>query len=77
MRLATTLIATLVASAFSIQAQAVTLIPAASRTDMVHDVRRGIVYVANGTEIVRYDVNAGMPLSPITLRGNLGGIAHR
>lgn len=73
MRFASALIATLVAVALSSIAHAVTLIPAASRADMVHDAKRGLVYVTNGPYLLRYDLATSTLLPPITLGGNLMG----
>jgi hypothetical protein len=46
------------------------LINATNRTDMVYDHARGLIYVANGSEIERYDVVHNYPLSPIVLSGS-------
>jgi hypothetical protein len=51
-----------------------TLIPAASRVDMVHDEARNLVYISSGNQILRYDVSSATFLSPIVLAGTLGGI---
>lgn len=57
------------------QADAVgTFIAAANRTDMVYDGSRGIIYIANGTEVLRYGKSCGCMLDPITVGGNLEGI---
>lgn len=50
------------------------LISAASRLDEVYDSARGIVYVTNGSQIVRYQVSTGTYLAPISLTGTLAGI---
>ena len=69
------LLAAAVLSGFVLPAWAVgTLIPAGSRIDMVHDDARGLVYVSNGTQVLRYQVSTGTFLSPIDLGGALGGI---
>lgn len=69
------LLAAMVLSGFALPAFAVgTLIPASSRMDMVHDEARGLVYISNGTQVLRYDVATGTMLSPIVLGGALGGI---
>ena len=51
-----------------------TFIAAANRTDMVYDGSRGIIYVANGTEVLRYGMGCGCTLDPITVGSNLEGI---
>ncbi|TXH68384.1 MAG: tandem-95 repeat protein [Lysobacteraceae bacterium] len=51
-----------------------TLIPAAQRTDMAHDGARGVVYVANGGEVLRYHLGSGGFLAPIVLGGSLRGL---
>jgi hypothetical protein len=69
------LLAAIVLSVFALPAFAVgTLIPAASRIDMVHDEARGLVYISNGTEVLRYRVATGTFLAPIALGGALAGI---
>jgi len=69
------LLAAIVLSGFALPVFAVgTLIPAASRIDVVHDEARGLVYISSGTEVLRYDVSSGTFLAPITLGGALGGI---
>ncbi len=50
------------------------LINAANRTDMVYDHVRGLIYVANGSEIERYDVAHNYPLGPIVVGGSLKGL---
>jgi hypothetical protein len=50
------------------------LINAANRTDMVYDHARGLIYVANGSQVERYDVVHNYPLSPIVLGGSLMGL---
>jgi hypothetical protein len=60
---------------FALPAWAVgTLIPAASRVDMVYDDSRGLVYISNGSQVLRYDPATNAFLSPIDLGGQLGGI---
>jgi Bacterial Ig domain len=49
-------------------------VPASQRIDMVHDDLRGVVYITNGGEVLRYDVARRTFLSPIVLGGNLAGI---
>jgi hypothetical protein len=69
------LLAAIVLSGFALPAFAVgTFIPAGSRIDMVHDDARGLVYISNGTQVLRYHVATGTFLSPITLGGALGGM---
>ncbi|MBX3714279.1 MAG: cadherin-like domain-containing protein [Lysobacter sp.] len=58
---------------FSVFAEG-TLIPAPHRVDMVHDDARGLVYITQGGEVLRYHVASGTFLSPIVLGGRLRGI---
>lgn len=51
-----------------------TLVPATQRADMVHDDARGVVYIANGGEVLRYHLASGAFLAPIALGGALQGI---
>jgi len=51
-----------------------TLIPAANRVDMVHDFSRNIIYISNGSQILRYDVQSSSFLSPYDLGGTLLGM---
>ncbi|MFK2877913.1 Ig-like domain-containing protein [Rhodanobacter hydrolyticus] len=51
-----------------------TFIPAANRTDMVYDAQRDLIYIANGSSVLRYDVTAGAFLSPLNLGGQLEGV---
>lgn len=51
-----------------------TLIAAPQRVDMVHDDARGLVYITQGGEVLRYHVASGTFLSPIVLGGMLRGI---
>ena len=51
-----------------------TLIPAPDRVDMVHDFKRNVIYVSNGGQVLRYDVNADVMLAPIDIGGFLYGI---
>lgn len=51
-----------------------TLVPASQRVDMVHDDSRGIVYITQGGEVLRYHVASGGFLSPIVLGGQLKGV---
>lgn len=74
MRLITALLVTFVLSSFSAPSVAATLIPAANRADMVHDAKRGRIYVTNGPNLVTYLVNGGALLTPINFGGNLAGI---
>jgi hypothetical protein len=69
------LLAAAVLSGFALPAFAVgTLVPASSRIDMVHDDARGLVYISNGSQVLRYQVSSGTFLSPIQLSGALGGL---
>lgn len=45
------------------------LVPAANRTDLVHDLATDILYIANGSEISRFDIGSQNFLAPITLPG--------
>ncbi|MBL9173952.1 MAG: PQQ-binding-like beta-propeller repeat protein [Verrucomicrobiales bacterium] len=49
-------------------------IPAASRSDFIHDGRREMVYIANGSQLVRYDLAAKALLPALALGGNLRGM---
>lgn len=51
-----------------------TLIPAAGRVDMVHDAARGVVYITDQGNVLRYDVTNGAFLAPIEIGGQLNGI---
>ncbi len=51
-----------------------TLIPAPQRVDMVHDDSRGILYITQGGEVLRYHVDSGDFLAPIVLGGALKGL---
>lgn len=66
--LTATLVAALPASA------AGTLIPAPQRVDMVHDDSRGLIYISQGGEVLRYHIASGGFLSPIVLGGQLKGL---
>ena len=48
------------------QAQAV-FVSSPARTDMVHDARRGIIYIANGSQIRRYRISTKSFLPALTL----------
>ena len=52
-----------------------TLIPAASRVDMVYDSGRDTVYITNGDSVLRYHLGSNSFLTPFVVPGaNLGGI---
>jgi hypothetical protein len=51
-----------------------TFIPAAHRTDMVYDAQRDLIYIANGTSVLRYDITQAGFLTPINLGGQLIGM---
>jgi len=51
-----------------------TLIPAPQRVDMVHDDSRGLIYISQGGEVLRYHIASGGFLSPIVLGGQLKGL---
>lgn len=50
-----------------------TLIPAADRKDMVHDAKRGIIYITDQDKVLRYEVQTQTFLPPIILGGQLSG----
>jgi hypothetical protein len=69
------LLAAILLSGFALPAFAVgTFVPASSRIDVAHDDSRGLVYISNGNQILRYHPASGTFLSPVTLSGSLGGI---
>lgn len=74
MRLVISLMAAFFAAVASMSAVAVTLITAQNRVDMVHDAQRGIVYVTDGTDVLRYQTSTATLLPPLSLGGDLGGI---
>jgi DNA-binding beta-propeller fold protein YncE len=49
-------------------------VPAQQRRDMVYDDRHGVVYITNGSDLLRYDVVNSTFLSPVALGGSLIGI---
>ncbi len=51
-----------------------TFIPASERTDMVYDAQRDLIYIANGTSVLRYDITQAGFLTPINLGGQLMGM---
>lgn len=51
-----------------------TFIPAPDRTDMVHDDQRGLVYIAAGSEVLRYRVADGSFLPSVVTGGALRGL---
>lgn len=51
-----------------------TFIAAPDRTDMIDDPARGLIYIANGDRILRYDVSCDCQLAPIVLGGTLKGL---
>jgi hypothetical protein len=51
-----------------------TLAPAPQRVDMVHDDVRGLIYITQGGEVLRYHIASGTYLSPIALGGRLRGV---
>lgn len=50
------------------------LIPAQARRDMVYDEHHGVVYIAGGSQLLRYEVASGTFLTPVELGGSLNGI---
>jgi hypothetical protein len=68
-------LAAAVLSVLALPAHAVgTLIPASARMDAVHDDARGLVYISNGTQVLRWQESTGTFLSPIALGGQLTGM---
>jgi hypothetical protein len=56
-------------------AQAVgTFVPAPQRTDMVYDDRRDLLYISNGSQLLRYQLSAGAFIDPLELGGSLKGM---
>jgi FG-GAP-like repeat/Bacterial Ig domain len=51
-----------------------TLISAPNRTDMVIDTARQMIYIANGTQVLRYDLSCDCQATPLTLGGALKGM---
>ena len=52
-----------------------TLIPAASRVDMVYDSGRDVLYITNGDSVLRYHISSDSFMTPFVVPGaNLGGI---
>jgi uncharacterized repeat protein (TIGR01451 family) len=51
-----------------------TFIPAANRTDMVEDSSRGLLYIANGNCVLRYDLTNQTFLTPFNFGTNLRGM---
>lgn len=51
-----------------------TFIPAANRTDMVYDASRDLIYIADGSSVLRYDIIQGGFLAPVNLGGQLVGM---
>ncbi len=51
-----------------------TFISAPQRVDMVHDDSRGLIYISQGGEILRYHIATGSFLPPIVLGGRLKGL---
>lgn len=51
-----------------------TLVPAPQRVDMVHDDSRGLLYITQGGEVLRYRIATGDFLPPIVLGGALKGL---
>ncbi|MGY3039197.1 hypothetical protein ACVWWQ_000784 [Rhodanobacter sp. TND4EL1] len=51
-----------------------TFIAAPNRTDMVIDTARQMIYIANGTQVLRYDLSCDCQTTPITLGGAIKGM---
>ena len=51
-----------------------TFIAAANRTDMAVDTKRHMIYIANGTQVLRYDLTCNCQATPVTLGGSLKGM---
>lgn len=49
-------------------------IAAPNRTDMIDDPARGIIYIADGTQVLRYGIDCGCQLDPVQLGGDLKGM---
>lgn len=67
-------IALLLASCPAFAAAAGTFVPAANRVDMAHDAERGLIYITDGTQILRYAPDSASFLTPIAVGGQLGGL---
>ncbi|MDH5829256.1 Ig-like domain-containing protein [Luteimonas sp. M1R5S18] len=46
-----------------------------NRTDMVHDARRGVIYIANGSQVRRYQISTRTFLPALTLNANSRAMA--
>lgn len=73
-RRAATLLATVLICVAGSAAAVGTLAPAPQRVDMVHDDARGMIYITQGGEVLRYHIASGAYLSPIVLGGRLQGV---
>lgn len=51
-----------------------TFIPASGRVDMVHDAARGVVYITDQGNVLRYDERNDVFLPALALGGQLGGL---
>ena len=69
------LLAAMLAASFGVAHADGVFVDAANAADMVYDDARGIMYVTNGTGVLRYDVLHNAMLPPIALgAGNLVGV---
>lgn len=51
-----------------------TLIPAANRVDMIYDDARHLIYISQGTQVLRYHVDTETFWSPLEIGGDLSGM---
>lgn len=51
-----------------------TFIPASNRIDVAHDFSRNLIYISNGSQILRYDVASETMLTPVNVGGTLSGM---
>jgi len=51
-----------------------TFIPAPNRIDTVYDFGRNRLYISNGAQVLRYDIQSDVFLDPLTLGGSLRGM---
>ena len=49
-------------------------IPAINRMDMVHDLKRNVLYITSGDSVLRYQLESKSFLAPVKLGGDLRGI---
>ncbi|MDF3032035.1 MAG: hypothetical protein K0R03_2593 [Moraxellaceae bacterium] len=51
-----------------------TFVPAPQRADMVYDDRRDLLYISNGSQLLRYQLASGTFIDPLELGGSLKGM---